>query len=69
VGLCLSTPEAQGRGRTGDRGPALFIMPGRGADEPFVVIARNDSDAAILFTALLGIASSLPRLANDNWGQ
>jgi len=39
-----------------------------GADEPFVVIApvviaRSDSDAAILFIPLLGIASSLPLLA------
>jgi hypothetical protein len=49
-----------------------------GADEPFVVIApvviaRSDSDAAILFIPRQGIASSLPLLAmtmgrNDNWG-
>jgi hypothetical protein len=41
---------------------AILIRPDR-ADEPFVVIARSDSDAAILFTPLLGIASSLPLLA------
>jgi hypothetical protein len=45
-------------------------MPGS-VDEPFVVIARSDSDAAILFITRLGIASSLPLLAmttggNDN---
>jgi hypothetical protein len=41
---------------------AFLIMPGR-ADEPFFVIARSDSDAAILFIRLLGIASSLPLFA------
>jgi hypothetical protein len=48
--------------------PAFLIMPGRGADESFVVIApaviaRSNSDAAILFIPLLEIASSLPLLA------
>jgi hypothetical protein len=38
-------------------------MPGLGADEPFVVIARSGSDAAILFIPLRGIASSLSLLA------
>jgi hypothetical protein len=38
---------------------AILIMAGR----PLVVVARSNRDAAILFTKLLGIASSLPVLA------
>jgi hypothetical protein len=46
-------------GRASRAPTAFLIMPGR-ADELFVGIARSDSDAAILFIPLLGIASSLP---------
>jgi hypothetical protein len=51
-------------------------MPGRGADEPFVVIARSDSDPRVKPEGVRGnpvhpasgdcFVAAAPR--NDNWG-